>query len=400
MNQNKSPAMIKLGIYAISFLMMGVVGVSGALTVIGEHFAGASQSMIQSIVSVPCLTVLPATIICGKVMDYLPKKTLALIGIILFLVGGIAPAFLDSLPLILVLRGVLGIGIGAIQTTSSALVAENFVGEERAAVQGVTASAQMIGCAVMVLAGGWLASVGWNVTFYVHALGIIVFVFVALCLPTVKPEKKAVTEKDAHKTTLNKSSWSWALITFLMFFGIQVFTVYMSALLQNKDLGGSVVSSASIAIADIGGFIMGLLFGRLSGKVKNLTLSVGLICMGVSYLVIGLASSIAAIFIGSFLYGLALAICIPVVTVNTANSVDVFSAAMALSITMCAQNLAQFLCPYLLNYVLIPLFGSFTAIGTNELAYLLGAAILLIMGVCAVFWGVRRRPAEVPEAAK
>ena len=49
----KSKTQIKIGIYAMGILMMGIVGVSGALTVIGARFPEASQSMIQSIISIP-----------------------------------------------------------------------------------------------------------------------------------------------------------------------------------------------------------------------------------------------------------------------------------------------------------------------------------------------------------
>lgn len=48
MNTNQSKGKIKLGIYAMAILMMGVVGVSSSLTVIGAHFADASQNTIQS----------------------------------------------------------------------------------------------------------------------------------------------------------------------------------------------------------------------------------------------------------------------------------------------------------------------------------------------------------------
>lgn len=389
--KTKSATSIKLGICAISVLMMGVVGVSGALTVIGEHFADASQSTIQSIISIPCLTVIPATLISGKLMDYMPKKTLSIIGILLFLIGGIVPAFMTQLTPILVLRGVFGLGIGVIQTTSSALIAENFVGAERESVQGITTSAQMLGSAVMVFSGGWLASVAWNVTFYVHTLGIVALILVAVCLPTVKPAKQAAASGRAHKTKLTKSSWNWALVMFLMYISIQVFTVYMSYLLEEKSLGSSAQSGTAVAIACVGGFIMGILFGKLASKTKNLTLSIGLFCMGISYLFIGLAGNMAMVFIGSFLYGVALSICMPVAVVGTANSVDAYSAAMALSITMCAQNLSQFVCPYLLNAI-IPLFRN-EAI-TNELAYLLGAALLIVMGIGAISWSLRKTRQE------
>ncbi|MBQ9707940.1 MAG: hypothetical protein IJV66_02005 [Firmicutes bacterium] len=71
---------IKIGIYALAILMMGVIGVSGALTVIAEQFPGASQSQVQSIISFPCIAIIPATLITGKLMDIFPKKTIGIMG--------------------------------------------------------------------------------------------------------------------------------------------------------------------------------------------------------------------------------------------------------------------------------------------------------------------------------
>ena len=49
MSANYSKTKIKIGIYAMAVLMMGIVGASGSLTVIGAQFPSASQSLIQSI---------------------------------------------------------------------------------------------------------------------------------------------------------------------------------------------------------------------------------------------------------------------------------------------------------------------------------------------------------------
>ena len=166
-------AKVKIGIYAMAILMMGIVGVSGSLTVIGAQFPSASQSAIQSIISIPCLAVLPTTILSGRLMSSMPKKTLGIIGMLIFLIGGVAPFAMTSLPVILVFRALFGIGVGIVQAVTSALVAENFFGPEREAVQGTMTSAQMLGCAVMVFAGGWLGDVAWNASFLVHGIAIL-----------------------------------------------------------------------------------------------------------------------------------------------------------------------------------------------------------------------------------
>lgn len=381
---------IKIGIYAMAILMMGIVGVSGSLTVIGSHFPSASQSMIQSIISIPCLAVLPTTILSGKLMDIMPKKTLGIIGMLIFLVGGVVPAGLTSLPLILLFRALFGIGVGIVQAVASALVAENFFGPEREAVQGTMTSAQMLGCAVMVFAGGWLGDIAWNASFLVHGIAIVSLIIAFVCLPLVSAPKKTGTADPGSgtkaKTRLNRSSWSWAGITFLLFIGVQVYTVYISYVLSEKGIGGAAESGATVAVACIGGFIMGILYGKLAGRAGNLTFAIGLFIMALSYLILAIAGSMALIYLGGIVYGIAMAICMPAAFVNTANSVDAFSSAMALSITMCAQNLGQFVCPYIMNFIT----GMTGSMHPSTLTYLLAAILLAGMGIPAVIWGARK----------
>ena len=398
-----SKTKIKIGIYAMAVLMMGIVGVSGSLTVIGGAFPAASQSMIQSIISVPCLAVLPVTIISGKLMERMPKKTLGIIGMLIFLIGGVAPVVMTSLPLILVFRAIFGIGVGIVQAVASALVAENFFGPERESVQGTMTSAQMLGCAVMVFAGGWLGDAAWNYSFLVHGIAVLSLIIAFICLPVVKMAGKgggpSFAEMDgpdfadaAEKgtTRLNRSSWSWAGITFLLFIGVQVYTVYISYVLSEKSIGGAAESGATVAVACIGGFIMGILYGKLAGRTRHLTFATGLFVMALSYLILALAGSMAVIYAGGFVYGIAMAICMPAAFVNTANSVDAFSSAMALSITMCAQNLGQFVCPYIMNFAT----GMTGSEHPSTLTYVLAAVLLAGMGVPAVLWGMRKNRKE------
>ena len=387
---------IKIGIYAMAILMMGIVGVSGSLTVIGARFPSASQSLIQSIISIPCLAVLPTTILSGKLMDVMPKKTLGMIGMVIFLIGGVVPFMLTSLPVILVFRGLFGVGVGIVQAVASALVAENFFGPERESVQGTMTSAQMLGCAVMVFAGGWLGDLAWNASFLVHGIAIVSMIIALICLPLVRVTKAGDEAKTAagerngdgrqEKSGLNRSSWSWAGITFLLFIGVQVYTVYISYVLNEKSIGGAAESGATVAVACIGGFIMGILYGRLVGKAGNLTFATGLFVMALSYLILALAGSMLVIYAGGFVYGVAMAICMPAAFVNTANSVDAGSSAMALSITMCAQNLGQFVCPYIMNLIT----GMTGSAHPSTLTYLLAMVLLAGMGVPAVFWGMRK----------
>ena len=382
MNKNR----VKIGIYGISLLMMGVIGVSGALATIGASFPDASQTMVQNIISIPCLVVIPTTLLVGKLMDYISKKHIAIIGCILFLIGGLAPMMCGSLGLILLFRGVLGIGIGIIQPVSSALVAENFEGAEREKVQGTSTSAQMLGCALMVFCGGWLATSSWEKAFAVHLLAVISLVLVIVCLPNVSPKGASASdakEKQMAKprAKLTKAAWGIAFTMFALFIGGQVFSVYTAFIVSEKSLGTATQSGNTMAFFAVGGFLLGLVYGKLASRTKSYTLSCGLALIAISYVVIGCANAMVMIYIGDFLFGVGLSICMPCIIVASAGSVPLEASGMAIALTMCAQNLAQFLCPYVFNPVIYALGNGHNE---NQLAFYIGAGITVIILLVAL----------------
>lgn len=120
--EKTSKGRVKVGIYLCAILMMGVIAVSSNIANIIGAFPEANQTtVITYLISIPCLIVIPMTIITGKLMGSIPKKTLMLIGVLLWLAGGVVPFFMDSLNMILVMRIVFGIGLGMVQSLARRL---------------------------------------------------------------------------------------------------------------------------------------------------------------------------------------------------------------------------------------------------------------------------------------
>ncbi len=242
-----SKAKIKLSIYAAALLMMGATGISGSLSVISEHFHNTSQTMITSLISVPCLVVIPV--------------------------------FLTSFTGLLIFRGIFGLGIGLIQTLTTALVAENFDGSEKERVQGNAASAQMFGCIIMSFASGRLGAVSWNYVFLVHLLAVIPLIFVLAFIPSEKPEQKNQDKGQQNKKHLSSMTWFWVFACLLFFIAAQAYSTSLSFFIAEKGLGTASQSGYSLSFFAFGGFLMGILFGRLMAILRNLTLSAGFLLL-------------------------------------------------------------------------------------------------------------------------
>ena len=74
----KSKGKIQVGIYTIAILMMGVVGIASSLSVIGSHFPDLSQTEVQSLISIPCIVIIPVTLLVGALMKTMSKSCSAL----------------------------------------------------------------------------------------------------------------------------------------------------------------------------------------------------------------------------------------------------------------------------------------------------------------------------------
>ncbi|HBC92447.1 MAG TPA: MFS transporter [Pelotomaculum sp.] len=377
---------IKLAILSFSILMMGIIGIAGGLSVIGQHFSNLPQTSIQLLISLPCIVIIIVTLLVGKVQEYMSKKTLVVFGILCFIIGGVAPAFVSSFTAILVFRAILGLGIGILQPLSSALVVEHFDGDECSKVMGQQTAAQMLGCAVMVFLGGYLAVMGWNITFYVHLIAVISLIIVLLFLPNSKPAGNvAAAGAPAGKVKLTGAAYGWVVTMFIFFISGQVYSVFLAFLVETQKLGTAAQSGLTLAFFAIGGFLMGLVFGKLSTLTKNITLSIGLVLLGISYLMMAYASNISMVYAGSVICGFAFSIVMPCIIVAASQSVDAYSAPMAISAVMCSQNLAQFLSPYIVTPIAVAMGGN-----VNQSAYIFAAALAIAMGVVAVFWGVAK----------
>lgn len=377
----KSKGKVQLGIYLVAILMMGVVGIASNLGVIGAHFPELSQTDVQGLMSVPCIVIMVVTLLMGKAMDLVSKKTLTIVAIILFLVGGIAPAYMGSFTAILVLRGVFGVGVGMLQVLCTALVAENYEGAEREKVQGNLTAFQMIGCAIMVFGGGMLGGKGWNTGFYIHAIAIVSLIAALVLIPNIKPTKGVAAEgQSAEKAKMGSAVFFWFFAGFFVFVVGQVFSNSNAFLVADKGLGDSAASGLGMAFFCAGGIVMGLLYGKVASIFGKFTMSFGFLVTAGAYVVIALSSSITMFYVGCLLYGLGLSVVMPQFFISVGSSVPPAAIGMAMSIATCIQNFGQFCSPYIVS-PLTGLVGGMESVAAFWVAGALAAVLAIVVGV-------------------
>ena len=116
-----------------------------------------------------------ATIVFGKLSDTYGRKPVLLIGIAIFIVGSLLCGLATTMPILIGLRLIQGVGAGAVQPIILTLVGDLYPIEERGRIQGYLSSVWGISSVVGPLAGGLIVQhLSWAWIFWINVpVGLI-----------------------------------------------------------------------------------------------------------------------------------------------------------------------------------------------------------------------------------
>lgn len=231
----------------MSTLSAGIVNI--ALPTMSAEF-GVSLENIQLVVSFYLLVLTCLLPVFGKLSDNYSRKWMYLGGFITFGVGALLGALSNSLPAMLLSRGVQGVGSSAMMATSQALVAQIFHGPSRGkafgAIGAVVAGGSLAGPAV---GGALIQAFGWKSVFWICIPIAIIGVWRGIYL---------IPRFNARKRT--KMDWPGAVLYTVMSF------IFLYALNTAADKGWSndfILLSFAVSLG------LFLVFLRREKKIKN-----------------------------------------------------------------------------------------------------------------------------------
>ena len=124
----------------------------------------------------------------GKLSDIYGRKPIFMIGIVIFLIGSALSGLSQNMGMLILFRGIQGIGAGSLFPVALAIIGDLFTPQERGKYQGLFGAVFGIAFVVGPLIGGFLTeNVGWHWIFYVNIpIGIVSLIVIQRLLPTVK----------------------------------------------------------------------------------------------------------------------------------------------------------------------------------------------------------------------
>src|SRR5699024_1742013 len=257
--------------------VMAGAAISPALGLIEDAFPEASETTIKLILTIPSMMIVPFSFVSSYLTKIIQKRTIILIGLIIYLIGGVGPQFFTSIEMIILLRLILGVGVGLVMPMSTALINDHYTGAERTKMMGYESAFNNLGGILTMVVAGWLGTFGWRVPFNVYLLGIFIFILTYFFIPGNTLEADDETGTKSKKLPLKVYGYSFAMGAVMLIY--YTIATNIALYLKQNHIGGSDIAGIVGACTTIGGMITSMLVIQVELVLKRYIIPIMLICM-------------------------------------------------------------------------------------------------------------------------
>lgn len=297
------------GILALFFLSPTSGLVAPDIANIAATF-GVSTGQATWVMTISMIVTIPVSVITGIIAGkHVSFRALAIVGIVIYTVGGVLPAFIGPhWAVLLILRAVWGVGAGMIFTLANSLIVVTYADErQRARMFGLGTLVFSLGSVFTLILGGFLAAISWQTPFYGYAIGAAALVFVLPSLHIGRITEKA-SESGARQRRARMPVIAFLPLVCFMFalMGLFPMTSTMSVVFEQADLGSTSAVGLITALSTLAGFFVSLAFGRLYATLGRYVLPAGFVVAALGLMVLFLSSRTGGGYLP--IYGMGVAI--------------------------------------------------------------------------------------------
>ncbi|PZU21349.1 MAG: hypothetical protein DI589_15085 [Shinella sp.] len=290
-----------------------------ALGAIAEAFPEASELQIKNVMTAPFLTSIVFSAISGRLASKYDKKWILVVGLFLYGVTGMLPAYASDINHIIVLRLLTGVGVGLVLPITNIYISEYFEGAKRERMLGLALVIANLANVFNGIFVGFLQAYSWKYPFLSFGIVFLFMVLVMVGAPSVRPEK-AAGPQTGERVNLPGSIYRYAVSMTLLWVFFAFITVNCALFMVTEKIGEPWMIGIAASFPAIGSIVIGAVFPEVRRLLGHLLVPVGLLVFAAGFATLYGAQTVTTIAIGSFLIGLGQGAIVPYVFELTAQA--------------------------------------------------------------------------------
>ncbi|WP_232837278.1 MFS transporter [Lentzea terrae] len=319
---------------AATLTIMAAAIIAPSLPAMGEVYG--EGVLVRLALTITSLAIAISAPVAGLVADRVGRKPLLVTSLVTYAVAGTAGYFVAGLPVLLGTRTLLGLAVGGVMTSVSALITDWFDGQERGRFLGLQQAFASLGGVVFLPLAGVLAGVDWRLPFWLYSVAAAIAVLAVIGL---KNEPRTVQQPS--KTAFPAKAVGIYLLALLATLVFYMAPTQLPFLL--RDLGaGPAVIGVVVAGSTLTSVVGALVFPKLpKGRITGASIAL----LGLGWLLIGYGSTIALVTAGLLVGGFGVGLVVPNLNLQLANAAGPAQRGRVLSGLVAGIFLGQFLSP-------------------------------------------------------
>lgn len=383
---NKKNSILSNAAVLSVFLFSGAgTFMNAAMQTMIDAWPDLSPATIRMVTSVPPLVSLPVMLAIGSVVGKkISFRMCSILGTLFIAVGGVGPYFLhSSWGIVLILRAILGVGVGFIGMRNT-LVTRTVSKEKAAAYIGYGAVLYNLGNVFANPVVGLLSSLGWHYSFLYDAAAFIPLILIILFMkepePIDEPSGAAEAKSAIDEGGSRKIGWRIVYLCIMQFLTCCVLYPLLSCMatfITDKNLGNAAIVGTILSSYTLAGAISNVFLDPIIKIFKRFTITVLCLMVAVGEAIIIFIPSIPTIFIGCVLAGIGFSVAISVFQVYNGQEAPASKAAFTSTVILAMLQLAIFAS----NYFIVGCHAIFQRATDAESAFIGGLAVYLVLAV-------------------
>ncbi|MFI8395835.1 MFS transporter [Pseudomonas sp. NPDC078863] len=295
--------------------VLGAVLLAPVLPRMQAHFAEVSGSavLVPIVLTLPALMTAVLAPFAGMIADRLGRKPLLLASMALYVLCGVLPLWLESLPAIVASRAGIGLAEAGIMTCCTTLMGDYYSGARRERLFALQMVATSLSAAVFIALGGFLGQNDWRTPFALYAVGLIFLPLMAWQLWEPQPR----VPMAATLAQPVKRAFPWRALTpmyaLALLAGLSLFIVPVQAgyLLNLLHVDAPQQIGMTMGANQLGVLVGALSFRLLSGLRSQHLLLIAFGLAGVGGLLMAGANSHVQVVVAVLVNGLGIGLMLP-----------------------------------------------------------------------------------------